>query len=61
MFVSILLALVAAVGGHVVMPSDILGGPVSVSQSQPTPAPHAAVGGIHTSDVLGGPVSGPHP
>lgn len=60
MIVSLLIAFLAAVGGHVVTPSDVYGGPVSV-HSQPTPAPSGISGGVHTSDVYGGPVSAPNP
>jgi hypothetical protein len=58
MIVSLLLALLAAIGGHPMSTSDVSGGPVSVaSHSQPVAVSGRVSGGMHTSDVSGGPVS----
>jgi hypothetical protein len=55
MFVSILVALLTALGGHLVTPSDVSGGPIGV-HSQAT-APGRLSGGMHTSDVSGTPIT----
>jgi hypothetical protein len=47
--ISILLALLAALGGYLVVPSNVLGTtPVAVTSGPVS-------GGMHTSDVSGGP------
>ncbi|MEA2687511.1 MAG: hypothetical protein QOD51_118 [Candidatus Eremiobacteraeota bacterium] len=59
--ISILLALLAAVGAHPVTPSDVSGGPVSVAPQTRTVVAGRLAGAMHTSDVSGGPVSATHP
>jgi hypothetical protein len=54
--ISILLALLAALGGHPVTPSDVSGGPVSAPSAR-TAAPGRLSGGLHTSDVSGTPIT----
>ncbi len=55
MFVSILAALLAALGSHLATPADVFGGPVS-GHGQAT-APGRLSGGMHTSDVSGTPIT----
>lgn len=55
--ISILLALLAALGGHPATPSDLSGGPASAAPSARTAAPARLSGGLHTSDVSGTPIT----
>lgn len=55
--ISILLALLAALGGHPLTPSDVSGGPITVAPHAQTAAPGPLSGGLHTSDVSGTPIT----
>lgn len=46
--ISMLLALLAALGGNLIVPSDVSGVPITVTSGPVS-------GGMHTSDVSGGP------
>ncbi len=55
--ISILLALLAALGGHPVIPTDVSGGPTGVAPFARTAAPGRLSGGLHPSDVSGTPIT----